>query len=56
MVHDALFYRPDIEVFADELEKAIEDVLRKMVGDVVRQQPACVTMEELVEWYQEPWS
>jgi hypothetical protein len=55
LFHEALTFRPDIEVHAAALEHILEDTLTKMVNEVVTASPKCETMDELVAWYQQPW-
>jgi len=55
LFHEALTYRPDMEIYVAALETVLEDTLKKMVRDVTAVSPKCRTMDELVDWYQEPW-
>jgi hypothetical protein len=55
LFHEALTYRPDIDVYVSALEALLEDTLNKMVREVTPVSPKCRTMSELVDWYQEPW-
>jgi hypothetical protein len=55
LFHEALTYRPDIEVYVAALEAVLEDTLKKMVSEVTAVSPKCRTMDELVAWYQKPW-
>jgi hypothetical protein len=55
IAHEGLTYRPDLDVYTAELEQMIEKVLRRSVGDTVREVPICSTVQELVAWYQKPF-
>ena len=56
LVHEALTFEPNMEIFANELEKILKRVLVKMAAVATDAEPEFATMEELMEEYQrQPW-
>jgi hypothetical protein len=56
LVHEALTFEPSMEIFADELEEILKNVLVKMAESAAHAEPEIATMEELMEEYQrQPW-
>jgi hypothetical protein len=52
MVHSAQAYRPGLLLYADQLEKTLEDVLGKLVDAGLAEPPICISVDELIDWYQ----
>jgi hypothetical protein len=56
LVHEALTFEPSMEIFADELEEILKNVLVKMAESAAHAEPEIATMEELMEESQrQPW-
>ena len=57
IVHKGLAFRPDMSIYADEIEDILEDVLKKMVNDAVAETPACHTVSDVITlWTTKPWN
>jgi hypothetical protein len=55
VVHEALPYRVDIEIYCDALEEIFEDILRKTVDILLDPTRSAQTFEELKVAVQAPW-
>ena len=55
VVHQARFYSADMEIYAEELEHVLEDILIKMAHPAVKETPQCCLVDDLIGWYQLPW-
>lgn len=55
IVHEALPYRADIELYAEQLEEIFEDVLLKMAGEAVSPQSNCASLDDLITAYRAPF-
>jgi hypothetical protein len=55
MVHQALSFRPDAEVYAEVLEDILEDVIVKIGNDVIQPSPGCNSVRDLIDQYEELW-
>lgn len=54
--HEALPFRPTMNIYAETLEEVLEDVLKKIAGEASAASPCCRNTEELIDWYQQPWA
>jgi hypothetical protein len=56
IVHEALPYVPDVEIYADKVEQVLGRVLEAMVDDAVEDEPENEVMEQLLAGHEEqPW-
>lgn len=56
VVHEALYQDERIAFYAEEAREILDDALDKMVGDVVRTNPECEDIDDLIARYDtQPW-
>lgn len=55
LVHEALPYRAGMRLYAESLERILEDVLQKIAASASRQSIGYTSIKEVADWYQQPW-
>lgn len=55
MAHQALYYRPDIILYAEELQKIFENLLRKIADVGLMTPPPHATVADYIDSYEQLW-
>lgn len=55
LVHQALTSMTNVSLYTDELEEIFEEAVVKLSNDAIRQIPACSSIRDLIEKYEEMW-
>lgn len=55
IVHQALTSMTNVSLYTDELEEIFEEAVVKLSNDAIRQIPACSSIRDLIEKYEEMW-
>ena len=55
MAHQALYYRPDIIFYAEELQDIFENLLKKVANVGLMIPPPYATVTDFINYYEQPW-